>query len=431
MAKSVEKFLEVAGRTVRISNPGKVWFPECGVTKLDVVEHYLACGDGALRGVRGRPMALERYVNGATEPPFYQKRAPDSRPEWTRTVTFMFPSGRTAEELVCDDLAQVLFAVNLGSMTLHPHPVRADDLDHPDELRIDLDPVPGVAWAQVREVALVARDVLADHGLVGWPKTTGSRGMHILTRIEPRWTFTEVRRAGIALARLVERRAPALATSKWWKEERHGVFVDYNQNAKDRTQASAYSVRARPDARVSMPLLWDEVGTSDPAAWTVRTSAARFSEKGDAHDGIDDAVGDITKLLEVAAELEAEHGDAPLPPHHPKGEHEPKRVQPSRARKEGAPKPTGRRKSSKPVLVIAESESEDDAKAGLERWKAKYPAVFAQLAPHHVLIDKMRGRYKTWTRVRINLEAIPEDQRPPQEALDPDAAPKWEHPGAE
>ena len=412
MSKAKETFREVAGRTVRISSPDKPWFPEAGITKIDVVEHYIACAEGALRGVRGRPMALERYVNGSTEPPFYQKRAPEPRPEWIRTVTLSFPSGRTAEELVVDDLAQLLFAVNLGAMALHPHPVRATDLDHPDELRIDLDPVPGVPWSQVREVALVAREVLAEFGLTGWPKTTGSRGLHVLTRISPRWTFPEVRRAGLALARLVEQRAPTLATSKWWKEERHGVFVDYNQNAKDRTQSSAYSVRALPDARVSMPLFWPEVATCDAAAFTVRTAAARFADKGDAHVGIDEAVGDITALLARAEELEAELGDAPHPPHHPKGEAEPVRAQPSR------------RKSTKPMLTIGESESEEEGRAGLERWKVRHPSVAAQLEPHHVLIDRMRGRYRTWTRVRVNLESVPEEQRPPQEALDPDAAPK-------
>src|SRR5438094_1364947 len=314
MSAAKDEVLEVAGRAVTISNPDKVFFPRSGHTKLDLVRYYLAVAEGALRGVGGRPMALKRFVNGAEGEAFFQKRAPTSRPEWIETVELSFPSGRTAEEIVVRDAAQLAWIINLGCIDLNPHPVRAGDLDHPDELRVDLDPVPGVPWAQIRDVAMVTRDVLKDFGLVGWPKTSGSRGMHIYSRIEPRWTFPEVRRAAVALAREVERRAPEIATSKWWKEERHGVFVDYNQNAKDHTTASAYSVRPSPDARVSAPLLWAEVADCEPGAFTLDTMPARFARIGDPAEGIDASVGSLEPLLELAAQQEAAGvQDAPSP----------------------------------------------------------------------------------------------------------------------
>ncbi len=254
MSSAKQETLEVAGREVIVTNPDKVYFPSAGITKRELVHYYLAVAEGALRGVRDRPMQLKRYVDGAEGEPFYQKRAPASRPPWIEVAELRFPSGRSADEIVVRDAAQLLWVVNLGCLDLHPHPVRAADLEHPDELRVDLDPVPGVPWDQVRRVALLVREVLVAHGLTGWPKTSGSRGIHVYARIEPRWGFGEVRQAALALAREVERRAPDLATSKWWKEERHGVFIDYNQNAKDRTIAAAYSVRAVPDARVSTPV---------------------------------------------------------------------------------------------------------------------------------------------------------------------------------
>src|SRR5919201_1213670 len=256
---ATEEILEIAGRKVTITNPDKVFFPRTGHTKLDLVRYYIAVAEGAIRGVANRPMALKRFVNGAGREAFFQKRAPTSRPPWIDTVVLSFPSGRTAEEIVVNDAAQLAWIINLGCIDLNPHPVRADDLDHPDELRIDLDPLPGIPWSQIREVAMVTREVLEDFGLTGWPKTSGSRGFHIYCRIERRWTFPEVRRAAVAFAREVERRAPALATSKWWKEERHGVFLDYKQNAQDRRTCSAYSGRPVPDARVSAALTWEEV----------------------------------------------------------------------------------------------------------------------------------------------------------------------------
>ena len=278
-----------------------------------------------------------------------------------------FPSGRTADEIVVDDAAGLAWVANLGCLDLNPHPVRADDLDHPDELRVDLDPVPGVPWDDVRRVALVVREALADVGLVGWPKTSGSRGIHVNVRIERRWTFPEVRRAALALARDVERRAPALATSRWWKEERHGVFIDYNQNAKDRTVASAYSVRPRPDARVSMPLVWDEVAEVDAADFTLRTVPERFARDGDAHEGIDDAAGSLEALLELSARHETEGlGDAPWPPNYAKTADEPPRVAPSK-----------RRMSTKPLIEIGRAAKQPDAIAGLERWKARHPGCLA------------------------------------------------------
>jgi DNA ligase D-like protein (predicted polymerase) len=417
-----KEILDVGGREVAISNPDKVFFPATGHTKRDLVRYYLAVSGGALRGAGGRPMALKRYVNGVEEPPFFQKRAPASRPEWVETVTLAFPSGRTADEIVLRDAAQLVWIVNLGCVDLNPHPVRAEDLDHPDELRVDLDPVRGVEWSQVRDVAIVTRDVLEAHGLTGWPKTSGSRGMHVFCRIERRWTFTEVRRAALALAREVERRAPELATSKWWKEERHGVFLDYNQNAKDRTTASAYSVRPTPDARVSTPLAWEEVPTCDPAAFTIDTVHERFASIGDPAEGIDDAAGSLEPLLALAAAHEAQGlGDAPWPPHYEKQPGEPPRVRPSKRRTQN--KGTGRRVSTMPLIEIARAETEAEAMAGLDRWRERHPETWDRLEPSDVLVDAMRGRHTTWTRIRINLRNVPEDERPGQEPLEVDYDP--------
>src|SRR5438046_1723411 len=306
--------IEAAGREVAITNPDKVFFPRAGYTKLDLAKYYLAVADGALRGIAGRPIVLKRYVHGAEGEPFYQKRAPEQHPAWVETVELSFPSGRTAREIVVRDAAQLLWIVNLGCIDLNPHPVRADDLDHPDELRVDLDPGPGVGFHDVRRVALLVRDVLEEHALRGWPKTSGSRGIHVNVRIERRWSFDQVRRAALAIAREVERRAPEIATSKWWKEERRGVFLDYNQNAKDRTVASAWSVRPTPDARVSMPLDWDEVAGCDPAAFTLATAPSRLAQRGDASAGIDDAAGSLDSLLALSAsQAAAGRGDAPWP----------------------------------------------------------------------------------------------------------------------
>jgi DNA ligase D len=396
--------LKVAGREVTITNPQKVYFPRLGHTKLDLVRYYLAVADGALRGVAGRPMALKRYVNGVEGEAFYQKRAPQSRPEWIETVELRFPSGRTAEEIVVRDAAQLAWVVNLGCVDLHPHPVRADDLEHPDELRVDLDPVPGVSWDEVRRAALLAREVLGDFGLTGWPKTSGSRGMHVYCRIERRWTFPEVRRAALALAREIEHRAPDLATSRWWKEERHGVFVDFNQNAKDRTTASAYSVRPTPEGRVSTPLCWDEVPDCEPEVFTMDTVPARYAKLGDPWVGIDDAAGSLDALLDLAARHKAAgFEDAP----------------PDRAVVEK----TGRRRSSMPLIEIARAAGKEEALAGLERWKARYPKIWSYLEPADVLVDSMRGRSSTWTRVRLNLRNVPEMERPPQETLEVDFDP--------
>ena len=431
--------LEIEGREVTISNPDKVFFSQSGHTKLDLVRYYLAVADGALRGVRARPMALKRFVHGAAGEFFFQKRAPESRPDWIETVELSFPSGRTAHEIVVRDAAQLAWIINLGCIDLNPHPVRAVDLDHPDELRVDLDPVPGIEWPQIREVAMVTKEALEDHGLVGWPKTSGSRGIHVYARIEPRWTFTEVRRAALALARDVELRAPDLATSKWWKEERHGVFLDYNQNAKDRTVASAYSVRPLEDARVSAPLRWDEVPDCDPAEFTIDTVPKRFEAIGDPAEGIDDAPGSLEPLLELSAQHEeAGLGDAPWPPHFAKQEGEPPRVQPSKRRKPAPPEgavpppapgktvgPTGRRRTTKPLIEIARAATKDEAMQGLERWKARHAAVWAKLEPADVLVDSMRGRNTTWTRIRLNLEHVPKAERPSQEALEVDYDP-WE-----
>ena len=433
--------LEIAGREVGVSNPAKVFFPELGLTKLDMVRYYLAVAQGALRGVGDRPMALKRYVNGAEGEFFFQKRAPSSRPDWVETVELRFPSGRTADEVVVSDAAQLAWIVNLGCIDLNPHPVRADDLEHPDELRVDLDPVPGVPWEQILEVAMVTKEVLEDFGLTGWPKTSGSRGFHVYARVEPRWTFPEVRRAAVALAREVERREPHLATTKWWKEERHGVFIDYNQNAKDRTVASAYSVRPTPDARVSAPLTWDEVPGCDPSAFTIGTVPERFAAIGDPWAGIDAAAGSLDALLELAEEHGAAgFGDAPWPPHYEKTDAEPPRVQPSK-RKMPASKvrtgivpppapgkrsgPTGRRRSSMPLVEIARAATQQEALEGLERWKERHPDVVPHLEPPDVMVDAMRGRSTTWTRIRVNLRNVPEAERPEQEPLEVDYDP-WE-----
>jgi DNA ligase D-like protein (predicted polymerase) len=429
MGKTQQTIVEAAGREVVITNPDKVFFPETGHTKLDLARYYLAVAGGALRGIAGRPVVLKRYVNGAAHEPFFQKRAPEQHPEWIETVELRFPSGRTAREIVVRDAAQLLWIVNLGCIDLNPHPVRADDLEHPDELRIDLDPGPGVRWDDLRRVALIVRDVLDEYGLLGWPKTSGTRGMHVNVRIERRWSFTQVRRAALALAREVERRAPELATSKWWKEERRGVFLDYNQNAKDRTVASAWSVRPTPDARVSMPLAWDEVADCDPAAFTLVTAPRRLAERGDAAAGIDSAAGSLDKLLQLSAAQEtAGLGDAPWPPHYKKQADEPPRVAPSR-RKATRPteKSSGRRQSTQPLATVAKAEHKDDALAGLERWKARHPKAAALLQVDDILVDSMRGRSSTWTRVRINLRHIPEDTRPAEEPPDPDYDPwgRW------
>jgi bifunctional non-homologous end joining protein LigD len=412
MTKKADKseLLVVAGREVSISNPGKVLFPERGYTKLDLVRYYLAVAEGALRAAGGRPNMLVRYPNGIADEFFYQKRAPASRPPWIEVVSLRFPSGRSADEVVPRDAAALAWLANLACLELHPHPVRADDLEHPDELRVDLDPVPGVKWDQVRQVARVVEAALKDYGLVGWPKTSGSRGMHVNVRIERRWSFDQVRRAALALAREVERRAPSIATSKWWKEERHGVFVDYNQNAKDRTVAAAYSVRPRPDAPVSAPLSWSEVETAEPGDFTLATMPPRFASVGDRHRDIDQHPGSLDRLLELSTKDEREgQGDAPWPPHYRKQRGEPARVQPSK-----------RRTSKHPLIEIGRAQRKEDALAGLERWKKRHPEVTAHLEPADLLVDAMRGRFTTWTRIRVNLQHVPAELRPVQEPLDPD-----------
>jgi bifunctional non-homologous end joining protein LigD len=447
MAKADDaELLEVAGRTVRVSSPSKPYFTRgVQLSKLDIVRYFLSVAPGALRGIVDRPVVLKRFVNGAEAEPFYQKRAPTDLPDWMRTVTLSFPSGRTAEEVVVDDAAGLAWIVNLGCMELHPHPVRTGDLDHPNELRVDLDPQPGIEWSDVRSVAMEVKALLDELGLISWPKTSGSRGIHINVRIEPRWSFTEVRRAALALARAVEKRS-SLASSKWWKEERHGVFLDYNQNAKDRTTCSAYSVRPLPDARVSTPLRWDEVMACDPADFTVLTVPDRFAKIGDPHASIDEHVCVLDALLELAARDEAEGiGDAPWPPHFRKMEGEPSRVQPSKSRasatkksaQKTAPKPEdveldpsavppakkGRRQPTMPLITIAQSPDKAAAEAGLERWKQQHPEAAALLAPDDVLVDRMRGSAYVWYRIRINLRHVPETQRPTQGTPDPDDDP--------
>ena len=493
------EILTIAGHQVRISNPAKPYFTrEVQLSKLDIVQYYLAVAEGALAGIRDRPVVLKRFVDGAEAEPFYQKRAPADLPPYLRTATLSFPSGRTAEEVVVDNEAGLAWISNLGCLELHPHPVRTADLDHPDELRVDLDPGPGILWPDVRLVALEIQQVLKENNLLGWPKTSGSRGMHINIRIQPHWTFTEVRRAALALSRAVERRVPHLATSKWWKEERHGVFLDYNQNAKDRTTCSAYSVRPLPDARVSAPLHWEEVPDSNPADFTVQTMPQRFQTLGDPHSTIDQHAGSLDALLELAARDEHEGlGDAPWPPHFAKAAGEPSRVAPSRAKhftqqlnegfgthrfkkrslsKEGAAdpnqaaldpakpdseeltgnesgppptapaapvapanpgapatsgapatpgaKPTRKPRASRfPLITIANSPDKASALAGLDRWKQAHPAAAALLAEDDILIDRMRGSAYIWYRIRLNLRAIPEPDRPQQQTPDPDDNP--------
>jgi DNA ligase D-like protein (predicted polymerase) len=445
MAKDPSVQLELDGFEVTISNPNKIYFPEARITKRELVDYYLAVADGALLGVFNRPMALKRFVDGITGEAFFQKRAPKAVPEFVSTVELAFPSGRTADEVVVTNRAALAWVVNLGCVDLNPHPVRADDLEHPDEIRADLDPGPGVPWADVRSVAMVVRDVFADHGLTAFPKTSGSRGIHIYARIERRWGFSEVRRAALAMAREVERRAPSISTSKWWKEERHGVFIDYNQNAKDRTVASAYSVRPLPAATVSAPLTWDEVPDAELGDFTLRTVPERYARLGDVGAGIDQAVGSLEALLDLAARDEASGlGDAPWPPHYAKGENEPPRVQPSKRRMawtppggragdqpqpmpppparraDGTVAPTGRRRSSQPLIVISQAKKKADALDGLERWKARHPKAAKHIAEDDVLVDGMRGRSSLWYRIRVNLRHVPEKDRPPEEKPDPD-----------
>ena len=426
------ELLPIDGRQVRITHPDKPYFSKATkLSKLDLVRYYLSVAGGALAGIQDRPIVLKRFVNGAEGEAFYQKRAPSDRPSWVRTVTLSFPSGRTAEEIVVDDAAGLAWIVNLGCIELHPHAVRTGNLEHPDELRVDLDPGPGVGWADVRDVALEVRALLEEMGLRGWPKTSGSRGMHVNVRIEPRWTFDEVRRAALALSRAVERRAPTLASSKWWKEERHGVFLDYNQNAKDRTTCSAYSVRPLPDARVSTPLDWKEVPDCDPADFTVLTVPQRFAELGNPHAGMDGAAGSLEKLLELAAQDEAAGlGDAPWPPHFRKMEGEAPRVAPSRAKAPARVKaPAKQPRTKMPLVVVANSPNKEAALEGLERWKVRYAEAAKLLAVDDVLVDSMRGRSSTWTRIRVNLRHVPEEMRPAQETPDPDYDPaiQWHH----
>jgi len=415
------ELLTIDGETVRVSHPGKLYFSEgVQLTKIDLVRYFLAVAPGALAGIADRPIVLKRFVNGAHAEPFYQKRAPSDLPAYLRTATLSFPSGRTAEEVVVDNAAGLAWIVNLGCMELHPHPVRTGDLDHPDQLRVDLDPGPGVDFADVRRVAMVVRDVLEENGLTGWAKTSGSRGIHINVAINPQWTFTEVRRAALALARAVERKVPALATSKWWKEERHGVFLDYNQNAKDRTTASAYSVRPLPDARVSAPLNWAEVPEVDPADFTVLTMPERFAAIGDPHAAMASNPGGLEGLLELAARDEAEGlGDAPWPPHFAKAAGEAPRVAPSRAKAVKAPA----KRVKQPLITVANSPDKKQAEAGLERWKVAHPEAAAHLAIDDVLVDRMRGSAYIWYRMRVNLKNVPEAIRPEQGTPDPDDDP--------
>jgi DNA ligase D-like protein (predicted polymerase) len=450
--------LSLLGHEVAVTHPSKPYFTkQARLTKLDIVNYYVAVAEGALGGIRDRPIVLKRFVNGAESEPFYQKRAPEKRPSFLRTVTLSFPSGRSAEEVVVDDVAGLAWVVNLGCLELHPHAVRSSDLEHPDELRIDLDPGIGVDFADVRRVALEVRALLEELGLTGFVKTSGSRGIHVNAPIEPCYGFTDVRRAALAFSREIERRAPSLATSKWWKEERHGVFLDYNQNAKDRTTSSAYSVRPLPDARVSMPLRWDEVAACNPADFTVLTAPKRFAEVGHLHAGMAEARASLDALLEFAARDDAAGlGDAPWPPHYRKMDGEAPRVAPSRARRaspkasargrkpaatapgadDGTPgevaaegaaaSPTGRRRSKMPLIVVAQSPDKAAALAGLERWKTRHPDAAARLAPDDVLIDAMRGRSSTWTRIRINLRHVPEAERPAPEPPEPDDDPTRE-----
>ena len=397
--------LDVAGRQVSITNPDKVVFPDLGstgVTKLDLIEYYLAVAEGALHGVRDRPMILKRFVKGITEEAVFQKRAPEKRPDFVDVAELKYASGTSAKEAVIHDAAGLVWAVNMGCVDLNPHPVRADDLAHPDELRVDLDPMPGVQWRQIVDVALVAREVLEEHGLTAWPKTSGSRGFHIYACIHRRWPFKFVRLAAQTVAREVERRAPELATARWWKEEREGVFVDFNQNAFDRTVASAYSVRATPDARVSTPLFWDEVPDCQPERFTISTVPKRFEDHGDPWEGIDDHAGTLDALLDLADRL----GPAEKAPR-------------------GAKKGTGRRESVMPLIEIARTKTKDEAMAALDEWRGRYPSVAEKLQPADILVDGMRGPSSIWYRIRINLQHVPENQRPKQEPLLADYNP-WE-----
>jgi bifunctional non-homologous end joining protein LigD len=423
VSKEKAEVLSVDGRDVSVTNPSKPYFSrDVKLSKLDVVRYYLSVAEGALRGIRDRPFVLKRFVDGAEGEVFYQKRAPESRPPWLRTTTLAFPSGRTAEEVVVDDAAGLAWVVNLGCIELHPHPVRTSDLQHPDELRVDLDPGPGVPWEDVRLVAMEVKALLEELGLRGWPKTSGSRGMHVNVRIEPRWTFTEVRGAALALAREIERRLPDKATSKWWKEERRGVFLDYNQNAKDRTTCSAYSIRPLPDARVSAPLRWNEVPSCDAADYTVQSMPTRFSAHGDPHESMDEAAGSLDALLALAVRDAASGlGDAPWPPHFAKTKGEAPRVAPSRAKKV-AKSP----RTKMPLVTVANSPHKDAAIAGLERWKARHSEAAALLAVDDILVDSMRGRSSAWTRVRVNLRHVPEELRPAKEPPDPDDDPTRE-----
>jgi len=423
--ESASKVLLIGGREVQITNPEKLYFSSrIKVTKLELVQYYLSVAPGALAGIQDRPVVLKRFVNGAEAEAFYQKRAPEKRPAWLRTVTLSFPSGRTAEEIVVDDTAGLAWIVNLGCIELHPHPVRSSDLNHPDELRIDLDPIPGVSWDDVRRVTLEVQGFLDEMGLRGWPKTSGSRGMHVNVRIEPRWTFAQLRRAAVALSRAVERRAPTLASSKWWKEERHGVFLDYNQNAKDRTTCSAYSVRPLPDARVSTPLYWEEVPDCNPADFTIFTVPERFAKIGNPHAEMDASSGSLEKLLELADKDEAAGiADAPWPPHFRKMEGEAVRVMPSRAKSAAKKAAIKKPRVKMPLITVANSRDKAAAIAGLERWKTKHADIASLLAVDDVLVDSMRGKSSTWTRIRINLRHVPEEQRPPQGTPEPDDDP--------
>jgi bifunctional non-homologous end joining protein LigD len=394
---STAEVVEAAGREVTVTNPDRLIFATGGITKLDLVRYYLAVADGALRGVEGRPMVLKRFVKGIDQEAVWQKRAPTKRPDWIEVAELHYRSGLSAAEVVVRDAAALAWVVNLGCIDLNPHPVRAEDLERPDELRIDLDPVPGVGWKQILDVALVAKEVLEDHGLTGWPKTSGSRGFHIFTRIDPLWSYRDVRLAAETVAREVENRAPHLATSKWWKEERQGVFVDFNQNAKDRTVASAYSVRPTPEARVSTPLDWTEVPDCRPELFTLPTVLERYAAIGDPWEGIENSSGSLEAVLDLARRL----GPAEKPP-----------------------KATGRRQSSMPLIEIARAKTKDEALDGLERWKARHPTVVSRLEPADILVDGMRGRSSLWYRIRVNLQHVPEAERPPQEPLEVDYDPR-------
>jgi len=403
VATSRGKVLELSGREVLITNPDKVVFPDAGHSKLSLVRYYLSVADGALHGVAGRPMVLKRFVKGIGEEAVFQKRAPAKRPDWVEVVELHYASGTSAAETVVRDAAGLAWVVNLGCVDLNPHPVRAEDLEHPVELRIDLDPMPGVAWPQIVDVALVVREVLTDVGLSAWPKTSGSRGVHVYAPLGNAWTYPQVRLAAQTVAREVERRVPDLATSRWWKEERSGVFVDFNQNAKDRTVASAWSVRATPDARVSMPLRWDEVRAARPEDWTLITAPERYAA-GDPWAGMDVERGSLDGLLELAERL------GPV---------------------EKPPKGTGKRTVTMPLVEVARARTQAEVLAGLDSWKAKHPHVVPLLEESDVLLDGMRGSSSLWYRVRVNLQHVPADQRPEQAELEVDDDPWAGYRGAQ